>query len=132
MSFSSPLADSLTRIRNGQAVMLSSVKICFSNLIYSVFSVMYKEGYVLYLKQKSTSNGIKFIEVGMKYYNNKPVIQDLRLLSKPGRRVYVGCDDIGGFYNGLGIYIISTSKGVLSGQQAKKLRVGGELLCAVF
>ena len=132
MSFPFPLSDSLTRIRNAQVVNLSTVSVTFSNLIYSVLSVMYKQGYISYFKKKVSSSGMNFIEVGIKYYRNVPVIRDLRVLSKPGRRVYVACEDIGDFYNGLGIYIVSTSKGVLSGQDAVKLRVGGELLCAVF
>ncbi len=132
MSLSYPLADSITRIRNGQSVRLANVRVVFSNLIFSVLSVMHSEGYINSIKKLDLRKGVSVLDVGIKYYSGRPVIEDIKVISKPGRRVYVSSKKIGSFYDGLGILIMSTSKGIVSSEKSSKLGLGGEVLCAVF
>jgi Ribosomal protein S8 len=127
-----PIGDMLTRIRN--AVMARKKEVVVepaSKLKMAILDVLKREGYI----EGYTVEGEgvkKRIIVHLKYYKGKPVIQVIERVSKPGRRVYVGVDEIPKVFNGLGIAILSTPKGVLSDGEAKKLRVGGELICKVF
>ena len=132
MSMSYPLADALTRIRNAQAVMLNAVTLPFSNLILQVLSVLKTEGYVAAVEVQNIRKGVKSIRVALKYFKNKKVIAHIKVISKPGLRVYSSTQNIPDFYNGLGTFILSTSKGILTKQEAVAQSVGGELLCAVF
>jgi len=127
-----PIGDMLTRIRN--AVMTKKKEVVVepaSKLKMAILDVLKREGYIE--GYKIEGEGVKKrIVVYLKYYQGKPVIQVIERVSKPGKRIYVGVDEIPKVYNGLGIAILSTSKGVLSDREAKKLRVGGELICKVF
>jgi small subunit ribosomal protein S8 len=127
-----PIGDMLTRIRN--AIMVKKKEVVVepaSKLKMAILDVLKREGYIE--GYKIEGEGVKKrIIVYLKYYQGKPVIQVIERVSKPGRRIYVGVDEIPKVYNGLGIAILSTSKGVLSDREAKKLRVGGELICKVF
>jgi small subunit ribosomal protein S8 len=127
-----PIGDMLTRIRN--AVMAKKKEVVVepaSKLKMAILDVLKREGYIEGYKIEGEGVKKKII-VYLKYYQGKPVIQVIERVSKPGRRIYVGVDEIPKVYNGLGIAILSTSKGVLSDREAKKLRVGGELICKVF
>jgi len=129
---SDPIGDMLTRIRN--AIMANKKEVVIepvSKLKMAILDVMKREGYIDGYRLEG--EGVKKrLVVYLRYYKGKPVIQYIERVSKPGRRVYVGVDEIPKVFNGLGIAILSTSKGVLSDSEAKKLRVGGELICKVF
>jgi small subunit ribosomal protein S8 len=127
-----PIGDMLTRIRN--AIMAKKREVVVeptSKLKMAILDVLKREGYIEGYKIEGEGVKKKII-VYLKYYQGKPVIQVIERVSKPGRRIYVGVDEIPKVYNGLGIAILSTPKGVLSDREAKKLRVGGELICKVF
>jgi small subunit ribosomal protein S8 len=127
-----PIGDMLTRIRN--AVMAKKKEVVVepaSKLKMAILDVLKREGYIEGYKIEGEGVKKKII-VYLKYYQGKPVIQVIERVSKPGRRIYVGVEEIPKVYNGLGIAILSTPKGVLSDREAKKLRVGGELICKVF
>jgi small subunit ribosomal protein S8 len=127
-----PIGDMLTRIRNALMVKKKEVVVePASKLKMAILDVLKREGYIEGYKIEGEGVKKKII-VYLKYYQGKPVIQLIERVSKPGRRIYVGVDEIPKVYNGLGIAILSTPKGVLSDREAKKLRVGGELICKVF
>lgn len=132
MTMSDPLADMLTRIRNGQKSKLVSVLCPFSKLKESLLKVLKNEGYILDY-QVIDNGSFKDLEVFLKFSKiGQGVINEIQRVSKPGRRVASSISDLLPHYNGLGIYILSTSKGVISDQEARKLNVGGEILCKVF
>ena len=133
MSMSDPIADFLTRIRNGLAAKKRWVDVPSSALKKRISFVLNEEKYIkdfFFI----TSNGNKeTIRIFLKYdYNGDPVIENIKRVSKPGLRVYVGAGEAPRVLDGLGVSIISTSKGVLSNKKAKQLGVGGELLCEVY
>ncbi len=132
MSMSDPLADMLTRIRNAGMVNYPATDMPLSLLKKGVAEILRKEGYIEgYSVIKDDKQGI--LKIHLKYdKNNNKVITGLRKISKPGCRVYVKADKIPRVMSGLGIAILSTSKGVMSGSQARMLQVGGELLCEVW
>ena len=129
MALSDPLGDMLTRIRNGQAAHKPAVNSPASKLRVNVLEVLQREGYIRGYRREDTGHGELSIE--LKYHNGEPVIRELRRVSKPGRRIYSGVKDLPRVYNGLGIAILSTSKGVMSDRKAREEKVGGELLCTV-
>ncbi|MGH6942911.1 MAG: 30S ribosomal protein S8 [Geminicoccaceae bacterium] len=129
MSLSDPLGDMLTRIRNGQAAHKASVSSPVSKLRVNVLEVLRREGYIRGYQQEQTIDGLS---IELKYQNGEPVIREIKRVSKPGRRVYSGVKDLPRVYNGLGIAILSTPRGVLSDAEAREAHVGGEILCMVF
>lgn len=131
MSLSDPIADMLTRIRNGQLSQKSTVLMSSSNLKKAIAQVLKDEGYIEDF-QISTSNNKKVnLEIKLKYYNGNPVIEKISKVSRPGLRIYKSCNELPQVMNGLGIAIVSTSKGVMTEQQARLNGVGGEVLCIV-
>ncbi|MBE2276975.1 MAG: 30S ribosomal protein S8 [Rhodobacteraceae bacterium] len=132
MSMNDPLGDMLTRIRNAQMRGKSTVVTPASQLRASVLDVLLSEGYIRGYEKAPTSNGQGEFTISLKYYEGEPVIRELRRVSKPGRRVYMGVKDIPSVRNGLGVAIVSTPKGVLSDVNARAANVGGEVLCTVF
>lgn len=132
MSFSDPLGDMLTRIRNGQMRGKSKVQTPGSNLRRRVLDVLQSEGYIRGYAEVSFDNGRKEFEIELKYFEGAPVIREIKRVSKPGRRVYSAVSDLPQVYNGLGISILSTPKGVMSDHIAREENVGGEVLCQVF
>lgn len=126
MSMSDPVGDMLTRIRNALAVNHPSVKCLGSKFNASILEVMRVEGYI-----RGFQMGVdgRSINVALKYYAGQPVIEQIKQVSRPGLRRYTGSDDIKSVMNGLGIAILSTSKGVMTDFQARKLGVGGEIIC---
>jgi small subunit ribosomal protein S8 len=129
---SDPISDMITRIRNGQRAQKSSISTPASKMRGAILDVLQKEGFIRgYTKDESVAGKPAF-EVELKYSEGKPVIVEIHRISRPGRRVYSGVEDIPRTYSGLGISIISTSRGVLSDIEARKQNVGGEILCRVF
>ena len=131
MNISDPLGDMLTRIRNAQMRGMSKVVTPSSKLRIRVLEVLIDEGFIRGFTEVE-KDGHKNIEIELKYYEGQPVISEIKRVSKPGRRVYSSVSDIPLVRNGLGISILSTSKGVMSDNAARNENVGGEVLCRVF
>ena len=132
MSFSDPLGDMLTRIRNGQQARKSDIKVPASKLRENVLEVLKREGYIRGYERVNLRKGIDEIKVELKYSAGRPVISEIVRVSTPGRRVYSGVKELQKFYNGLGISVLSTPQGVMSDHEARQANVGGEILCKVF
>jgi small subunit ribosomal protein S8 len=132
MALSDPLGDMLTRIRNGQMAQKGAVRSPASKLRTNVLEVLRREGYIRGYDTVEAGAGRAELTIELKYHNGEPVIRELRRVSKPGRRVYTGVKDLPRVYNGLGIAILSTPKGVMSDAEAREARLGGEILCTVF
>jgi small subunit ribosomal protein S8 len=124
-----PIADMLTRIRNAHRALLPTVEMPHSKLKESIAHILKKEGYVAEVAIEGTPRAIK---LKLKYDGRKGVIEGLRRVSTPGLRRYVGATDIPRVRNGLGTAIISTSQGLMTGVQARKNNIGGELLCYIW
>lgn len=132
MSISDPLGDLLTRIRNGQLSGKRSVLSPASTLRANVLEVLKREGYIRGYESYELRAGIQELKIELKYQEGQPVIQEIARISKPGRRVYSKIKDLPKIYNGLGISILSTPRGVMSDAEAREANVGGEVLCRVF
>ena len=132
MSVSDPLGDMLTRIRNAQMRGKSKISMPASKLRAHVLEVLKDEGFIRGYATIEMEGNKPEIEVELKYYEGKPVIQQIKRISKPGRRVYRAVRDLPRVRNGLGIAILSTPKGVMSDAMARTENVGGEVLCHVF
>jgi len=130
MSMSDPIADMLTRIRNAQMVGHTEVAMPASRLKASIAQVLKQEGYIEDFALRE-NGAMKELRIGLKYYAGRPVIERLERVSKPGLRVYRGRDDIPRVMNGLGVAILSTSRGVMTDRKARADGVGGEVLCIV-
>ncbi|NNG03220.1 MAG: 30S ribosomal protein S8 [Inquilinus sp.] len=132
MSLSDPLGDLLTRIRNGQRAGKATVESPASRLRVNVLEVLKREGFIRDFATADERAGVSTVKVELKYADGKPVIRRIDRVSKPGRRVYSKVKEMPRVYNGLGISIISTPRGVLSDTEARAANVGGEILCQVF
>jgi small subunit ribosomal protein S8 len=130
MSMTDPISDMLTRIRNAQAVGKTVVGIPSSKVKVSIAQVLKDEGYIdgFSVREK---DGKPELEIGLKYYAGQPVIEKIERVSTPGLRVYKGRDDLPRVMNGLGVAIVSTSRGVMTDRKARATGVGGEVLCIV-
>ncbi len=127
-----PIGDMLTRIRNAAMRGKSTVSMPGSKMRQRVLDVLADEGYIRGFESSTNNKGHATIEVSLKYYDGAPVIRELKRVSKPGRRVYLGVGDLPSVRQGLGVSIVSTSKGVMSDANARAANVGGEVLCTVF
>ena len=132
MTLVDPIGDMLTRIRNGQMRSLTKIVIPFSNFRLKILEVLKKEGYIINFNISDDKNKIKSILVDLKYYEGQPVIKEIKRISKPGRRIYAKADSISRIQNGLGLAIVSTSKGIMSDSDARTKNIGGEIICRVF
>ena len=130
MSMSDPIADMLTRIRNAQMVGHAEVAMPASRLKAAIAQVLKQEGYIEDFALRE-DGPMRELRIGLKYYAGRPVIERLERVSKPGLRVYKGRDDIPRVMNGLGVAILSTSRGVMTDRKARADGVGGEVLCIV-
>lgn len=130
MSMSDPIADMLTRIRNGQQVEKVSVSMPSSKLKVAIATVLKEEGYIENFQVKGDKAKPE-LEIKLKYYNNQPVIERIERVSRPGLRIYKGRASIPQVMNGLGVAIVSTSRGVMTDRKARSVGVGGEVLCYV-
>ncbi len=126
-----PLGDMLTRIRNAQMRGKSTVRTPASKLRAWVLDVLADEGYIRGYERVADSRHPE-IEISLKYYDGTPVIRELKRVSKPGRRVYMGAKEVPAVRQGLGVSIVSTSRGVMSDANARSANIGGEVLCTVF
>jgi small subunit ribosomal protein S8 len=131
MSITDPLADLLTRIRNGQSANKPTVSMPSSKLKVSVCRVLKQEGYIEDYAVKELENHKSVLDIALKYYQGRPVIETIQRVSKPGRRVYKGADDLPKVLGGFGVAIISTSRGLMTDKEAREGGHGGEVLCTV-
>ena len=132
MNVTDPIGDLLARIRNAQQRGKSKVTTPASKLRERVLEVLQQEGYIRGYSVTEHEGGKAEIEIELKYFDGEPVIKKISRVSKPGRRVYASVETMPVVYRGLGISIVSTSKGVMSDSEARANNVGGEVLCAVF
>lgn len=132
MSMSDPLSDMLTRIRNGQQASKAVVECPYSKLRERVCEVLKDEGFIRGYKIEDLGNNKKALMIELKYSEGRGVIRQIDRVSKPGRRVYTGIKSMPRFYNGLGVLVVSTPKGVMADHKARAANVGGEVLCQVF
>ena len=132
MSFVDPVGDMLTRIRNAQMRTLNTVLIPSSKFRAKILEVLKQEGYISDYKITSDAKNKGSLLVGLKYNNGLPVIKEIKRVSKPGRRIYAKADSISKIQNGLGLAIVSTSKGIMSDNDARTKNIGGEIICRVF
>lgn len=132
MSMNDLLSDMITRVRNGQRANLASVRCPASKLLEAVCEVLKGEGYIRDYHREEVSKGCVELVIELKYYEGEAVIKEISRVSKPGRRVYTEISALGRVHNGLGIAILSTSRGVMSDFDARQANVGGEILCNVF
>ena len=130
MSMTDPIADMLTRIRNAQMVNHTEVLIPSSGVKLSIAQVLKDEGYIEDFAVRE-GEGRKHLAIALKYYAGRPVIERIERVSRPGLRIYKGAQDIPKVMNGLGVAILSTSRGVMTDRKARATGVGGEVLCIV-
>jgi len=126
-----PISDILTQIRNAQAVKKEMVSIPFSNLKYSLAQIIEREGFFGEVKKTAKKTKRK-IEIHLKYEEKEPRISNLKVVSKPGQRVYKKHNELYKVKNGYGIAIVSTSRGLMTNKEAKKKKIGGEILCEIW
>jgi small subunit ribosomal protein S8 len=132
MSMSDPLGDMLTRIRNGQKARMPVVASPASKVRANVLEVLKREGFIRGYSRREVRPGVAEFDIELKYTDGQPAIQAISRVSRPGRRVYSKINDLPRYYNGLGMAILSTPRGVLSDNEARTANVGGEILCQVF
>ena len=132
MSLSDPIADMITRIRNAQMRKLNSVIIPNSKFRARILDVLKEEGYISDYKILPEKKQNPSLSVDLKYNNGMPVIREIKRISKPGRRIYTKADSIPKIQSGLGMVIVSTSMGIMSDNNARLKKIGGEIICKVF
>ena len=132
MTFVDPIGDMISRIRNAQMRSLSKVLIPNSKFRAKILDVLKQEGYILDYKFIDDSENKNILSVDLKYSNGMPVIREIKRISKPGRRIYAKAESIPKIQNGLGLAIVSTSKGIMTDNDARNKKIGGEIICKVF
>lgn len=133
MGMTDPIADMLTRIRNANKARFKSVNVYMSQMNVNIAKVLKKAGYINSHDNVKDEKGQQMLKITLKYPDTKrAVITDIKRISKPGRRVYVASDSIPKVLNGYGISVLSTSRGVITDEEARELNVGGEILCKVW
>lgn len=132
MTMQDPVADMLTRIRNAQIAGIKEITMPASKTKASIAEVLTAEGYVESYSVSEAEGNKKLLTIGLKYFEGRPVIEEIKRISRPGLRQYKRKDEIPVLKGGLGIYIVSTDKGVMSDRAARARGIGGELLCSVF
>ena len=132
MTMTDPLGDMLTRIRNGHMAKKALVECPLSKLRAAVLTVLEKEGFIRGYSIKTNDNKKDILIIELKYFEGKPAIKEIKRSSKPGLRLYSSMKDMPLNYGGLGISIVSTSKGLMSDHEARSANIGGEILCSVF
>ena len=132
MSFTDPIGDMITRIRNAQMRLLRKVQIPSSKFRVMILEVLKQEGYISDYKMLSDTKNKNTISVDLKYNKGLPVIKEIKRISKPGRRIYAKATSIPKIKNGLGLAIVSTSKGIMTDNDARNQNIGGEIICRIF
>jgi|TARA_Y100000310_G_scaffold41892_1_gene39211 small subunit ribosomal protein S8 len=131
MSLSDPIGDMIARIKNAQLRNHKKVKLPSSKFKIKIAEVLKSEGYIIDYKVSQESNK-PYLEISLKYFSGNPVISSIQRVSKPGRRIFSRAESLPKINNGLGIAIISTPKGVMTDIDARKQKIGGEIICKVF
>lgn len=131
MSMQDPIADMLTRIRNAQSMGIKQLALPHSNFKADILNVLVNEGYIDSFDVNDEENNKKSISINLKYYQGLPVIEKIKRISKPALRIYKRYEELPSVRGGLGISIVSTSKGIMSDKQARSQKVGGEVICTV-
>ena len=132
MTLTDPIGDMISRIRNAQVRLLNNVKVPSSKFRVKILEILKQEGYISDYKLLSSADEKNIISVDLKYNNGIPVIKEIKRVSKPGRRIYARATSIPKIKNGLGLAIVSTSKGIMTDDDARNKNVGGEIICRVF
>ena len=132
MTLTDPIGDMISRIRNAQERLLYNVKVPSSKFRVKILEILKQEGYISGYKLLSSADEKNSLSVDLKYNNGIPVIKEIKRVSKPGRRIYAKATSIPKIQNGLGLAIVSTSKGIMSDDDARNKNVGGEIICRVF
>lgn len=133
MTTNDPIADMLTRLRNAQMARLSGIRVPYSNMKFAISKILEREGYVANVQTVEVQAApFKELVIALKYTGKMPAMRELKRVSKPGRRVYAPADGLPRVYSDLGIAIVSTSGGVMTNKEARKRRLGGEILCEIF
>ena len=132
MSVTDTVGDMLTRIRNGQMAGLATVACSSSKYRKQILETLTREGYIRGFTEVQQGSAQAMLEIELKYHEGEPAIRKIERVSTPGRRVYSGIKDLGRVFNGLGVSILSTPRGVLSDNEARVQNVGGEVLCRIF
>ncbi len=131
MSMTDPIADFLTRLRNAATARQRRVDVPASNLKRAITKILYEQHYIdKYSEMEADAQGT--IRIYLRYYNGKPVLSGLRRISVPGRRVYVGAGELPRVLNGLGVAMVTTNSGVMTDKDARRLNVGGEIICYIW
>jgi small subunit ribosomal protein S8 len=125
------ISEMLTAIRNAQAVLKPTVELPYSNFKYEIAKILEAEGFVEKIEKKGRK-AKKTLEIGLKYKDNAPAISGIKRISKPGQKIYINHKEIRPIRNGFGLSIISTSKGLLTNKEARKQKIGGEIICEVW
>lgn len=131
----SPIANMLIEIKNAQSRGREEVVVPFSKVKFAIAEVLKNKGFVSEVenkKKKGRKGELDFIRIGLKYENNEGMISEVKMISKPSRRVYSGNEDLKRVRNGFGISVVSTSKGIMSGEDAKRAKIGGEVICEIW
>ena len=132
MSFTDPIGDMISRIRNAQMRTSNNVAIPNSKFRAKILEILKQEGYISNYKIISDASKKNILHVDLKYNNGMPVIREIKRISKPGRRIYAKASSIPRIQNGLGLAIVSTSKGIMTDNEARNQNIGGEIICRVF
>ena len=132
MSMSDPIADMLSRIRNGQMAKKEHVKVSSSKVKHAICHVLSEEGYINSYTEEKNDKGFSELTIELKYFDGKPVISEMSRVSRPGLRRYCKSSEIPSVRDGLGVSVVTTSKGVMSDAKAREQKLGGELLFRVF
>ena len=132
MSLSDPIGDMIARIKNAQMRNHKKVELPSSNFKAKIATVLKNEGFIIDYKINENKNNKPTLEIDLKYHSGSPVISTIQRISKPGRRIFSSAESLPKINNGLGIAIISTPKGVMSDIDARKQKIGGEIICKVF
>ena len=131
MSMSDPIADMLTRVRNGVTARKKTVSMPASRMKEAVANLLKKQGYIKDVSVQD-ENGKKTITIGLKYFEGKGAIEEIQRISRPGKRVYCGAVDMPHINGGLGVIMVSTSRGLITDKEARSAKIGGELICKGF
>ncbi len=132
MSVNHPVSDLVTRIRNGYLVRRAVISSPVSNLRESILKILKDEGFILNYSKIKDENSFERFDIHLKYHYSNPVVSEVSVVSKPGRRVYCGSKEIPSVKNGLGLVVISTSQGIISDHEARNKNLGGEILLKIF
>jgi len=132
MTIVDPIGDMFTRIRNGQMRLLNSIDVPASKFRSQILEILKNEGFINNFRLEKKEDKKNILIIDLKYFEGSPVIKEIKRISKPGRRVYSRAVSIPKVQNGLGVAILSTSKGVMSDNDARKNNLGGEIICRVF